>query len=267
MNIDLLEDNPAWWTYLCVAAPMAVLILLAFLGLKYKLILRKYVAKLGKCLGHRRSRRGPHGDEENQTHADMAPSMLNYFEAAALGHTLMVINSISSGIRITAVEPSTRGTALHFAAGNGRGATVRTLVTELGAHVEAKDNEGRTALHVAAKCEHEATVRTLVTEFGADVEAKDNEGRTALHLASHGAMIRLLVTVLGADIEAKDNMGMTPLHIAALPNPWYSVPQVRALLALNANKEATTKDGNTPLDLSRKGGHVETAHALGGRID
>ena len=65
------------------------------------------------------------------------------------------------------------GTALHFAASNGKTETVTALVNEFGADVSARDYEDRTALHLAASNGKTETVTALVKECGADVNARD----------------------------------------------------------------------------------------------
>jgi hypothetical protein len=62
------------------------------------------------------------------------------------------------------------------AAKHGHEAAVRLLL-EKGADVNAKFNIGATALHQAAGGGHKAVVETLL---GAHVSAKDKNGRTAL---------------------------------------------------------------------------------------
>jgi ankyrin repeat protein len=101
-------------------------------------------------------------------------------------------------------------TSLHFATDNGHLAVIDRLVeymvrqsmwkpilvrplftlplnkavdrlTELGASINERDNDGRIALHIATEVCHLSVVESLIS-LGASVNEKDNEGRTALHV-------------------------------------------------------------------------------------
>ena len=63
------------------------------------------------------------------------------------------------------------------------------------------------------KLDHTAAV-TLLLDMDADINAKDNNGRTPLHNVSwtgHTDVVQLLLNK-GADINAKDKQGRTPLQ-------------------------------------------------------
>lgn len=55
-----------------------------------------------------------------------------------------------------------------------------------------------------------------MTNAGADVNAKDDEGWTQLHSASRGGRLDVAVALIkaGADVNAKTNNGGTPLCLA-----------------------------------------------------
>jgi TonB family protein len=74
------------------------------------------------------------------------------------------------------------GSRLMRAAEEGNTATVRVLL-ELGADVNAKDDDGRTSLMGAAQKGHTAAVRALL-DAGADANAKDDDGQTSMMLAA-----------------------------------------------------------------------------------
>ena len=160
-------------------------------------------------------------------------------------------------------KDSNGGTALHHAASNGRGSTIRMLVETLGADDEAKNNNGEMALHCASSNGHDSTVRMFVETLGADKEAKTSKGETALHSAAwngHDSTIRMLVETLGADREAKNNNGKTALHCAA-SNGHDST--VRMLVdPLGADKEAKNNNGGTALHYAASNGHDSTVRML-----
>lgn len=95
-------------------------------------------------------------------------------------------------------------------------AAIRTCV-QLGAELNASDEEGLTPLVLAAKEGLDSTIALLV-ELGAPVNAQAPCGRTALHWATvmnRISTVKLLVA-RGANLEAKElNTGWTPLHQAS----------------------------------------------------
>ena len=122
----------------------------------------------------------------------------------------------------------------HFAAENGH-AKLSTALIELGANLEAKDNEGCTALHFAAGYGHVETVIALI-KLGAILEAKDNEGCTALHFAvlnRHAETVKALI-IGGANLEAKNNYEWTALQIAVLKGHTETVEILALFLLLHA---------------------------------
>ena len=94
-----------------------------------------------------------------------------------------------------------------------------SLVRTQGADVHAKDHDEQTPLHYAAAGGHVATIRALVLDLGASVDACGHRGNpaTPLHRAAaagHCEAVRALVR-LGANIRAEDGFGDMPAHSAA----------------------------------------------------
>lgn len=86
------------------------------------------------------------------------------------------------------------------------------LGKQLGADVNATDNNEWTPLHLAAQNGHVEAVYFLGEELGADVNAKDRNERTPLHLAAkygHRETVTLLQD-LGTEIGSQ-------------PCEWYSI--------------------------------------------
>ena len=188
--------------------------------------------------------------------------------------------------------------SLHAAATNGHAGTVRALVTELGAAVDAKAFTGMTALHYAAGSLAEGsaeTCRVLAEELGATVNARDNSGWTpfimaartgnfetvlllarlgadvngapeqpaALHYAAGSGrvdVIRSLIRDFGAVVDAVGWEGRTPLHCAAASGE--SEAAVALVQEFGANIEAKTINGRTPLNLATESNCAETARVL-----
>ncbi|KAG1461775.1 hypothetical protein G6F56_005654 [Rhizopus delemar] len=113
-------------------------------------------------------------------------------------------------------HPSTGLTPLHFAASRGHLETVKYLVDDYSATIDAKDREGETALLKAAYNGHFPVVQYLVSK-NANIHSKDKDGWTALHNAcarGYLPVARLLIQH-DARVDVKSKMGHTPLINAA----------------------------------------------------
>ena len=118
-------------------------------------------------------------------------------EAAKEGHVTVVNLLLTLEKAIGNVEDKARRTVLSWAAGNGREAVVRLLLTSRKVkNGDVKDKNGWTALLWAAQQGHEAVVKLLLhSEKVKDGDAKDRDGRKALSLAAqegHEEVVKLL---------------------------------------------------------------------------
>ncbi|AZL15016.1 ankyrin repeat domain-containing protein [Rickettsiales endosymbiont of Stachyamoeba lipophora] len=192
--------------------------------------------------------------EANQNLLMIVSNLLNFRDS---------IKFIQQGADVNNAKERYAGkTALHYAAQNGDTKTVRVLVQELGADVNAKDKDGNTALHYAAMLGQTETARILVQELGADVNGTNNYGNTALYYAAQNGdtkTVCVLVQELGANINATDKDGKIALHYAAL---YGNTKTVRVLAQLGADVNATDKHGKTALYYAAQRGHPETVRVL-----
>jgi hypothetical protein len=139
---------------------------------------------------------------------DTIPDDRNYCERSTSRAQYTGINSISrhsrSDMNENTLGPFHDRSALHMAAENGHGQTVRLLL-EHGLDASLQDQSGRTPLHLGAENGHESVVRVLIDAMHANLEQRDDTGNTALHLAvarGHHNIVHLLLSQ-GANISAR----------------------------------------------------------------
>ncbi|XP_058718088.1 ankyrin repeat domain-containing protein 16-like [Poecile atricapillus] len=108
--------------------------------------------------------------------------------------------------------------ALHRAAVTAQDGSIQFLVSELGVDVNGRATSLRLpALHYAAKEGHGQTIQTLLS-LGADIQAKDGKGRSALHAAGAGQRAEAAGVLLRAGLrDARDNSGMLARQLARKP--------------------------------------------------
>ena len=194
-------------------------------------------------------------------------SLLHY--AAAEGKPGLIRFLLSKGATIDAAGLQGR-TPLYYAIDfspyePGTSSALETLLKR-GADVAAQDTHGYTSLHYAARWGAEDIVRLLLkyaekNEVDIDVQ-DDGFGYTPLHEAVHQGDSKTVVKLLleaGADTDvAEDIVGWTPLHMAAQWEPEY----VRLFIKHDADVNATTDSGGTPLDAAVRAGNNKAAKLL-----
>ena len=159
------------------------------------------------------------------------------------------------------------------AAGAGRLADVRRLLTSREATVTESGTRGQTGLLLAVEGGHLDTVQWLLQEGGASITDRDNEGYTALLVAAlriRGAlrmrtkrcleMVQWLLQEGGANITDRDNEGNTALLFAAQ----YRCLKMVQWLLQEGGASITDRDneGNTALLLAALEGHLEIVQWL-----
>ncbi len=126
--------------------------------------------------------------------------------------------------------------------------------------VNLRDKKGRAALHYAAECGCCETIEFLL-QRGADVNAQCNRGTTPLMIAAKTGQPELLdkldVPCLG--INTMDKKGWSALHYAARYGCFEAVD---FLLRKDANVNARTNEGTTPLSLAIVNNDIEAGHLI-----
>ncbi|NXL70382.1 ANR16 protein, partial [Leptocoma aspasia] len=108
--------------------------------------------------------------------------------------------------------------ALHRAAVTAQDGSIQFLVSELGVDVNGRATSLQLpALHYAAKEGHGHTIQTLLS-LGADLQAKDGKGRSALHVASAGQRAVAVGILLRAGLrDTPDATGVLAQQLARRP--------------------------------------------------
>ena len=134
---------------------------------------------------------------------------------------------------------------MEFAAGNVSDPEIFRLLIDAGASVTSRGAGGRTPLHRAAGTSRVTNVALLI-ELGADIDAADEQGLTPLMLASsiYGNM-EILINA-GADVNIQSNEGKTALMFSARFG--FDPRAISILLDAGADARLEDNAGRTALD-------------------
>ena len=152
-------------------------------------------------------------------------------------------------------------TALNIACWKGNVEAIDVLL-HAGADTTISDTDGYTCLHKAvnAGC-NKQTLQALINH-GADVNATSKLDRTALKIACKKGNVDAIDVLLhaGADTTISDTDGYTCLHKAV--NAGCNKQTLQALINHGADVNATSKLGNTALNIACWKGNVEAIDVL-----
>lgn len=222
------------------------------------------------------------GREFARRRAEFGQTLL--FDAASTGSAETVKVLLGAGAEIDAQDDFGE-TPLMFAAEQPAVAVTRLLLAA-GARPDAADKVGRTALFRAALTNRPEQIAVLLAA-GASIDHADQRGWTAVdvaqqfertaaldglraqggHSGSGAAAAPRVVAGIDATRTGVLYRGWSPLAISAARD---DAVDIRRRLAAGADPEATTPDGETPLQIAieaRAGGAARALIALGARCD
>lgn len=167
---------------------------------------------------------------------------------------------LSLGVEIDGRD-SKGWTALMYAAQNGNLETVKTLIEEHQADVNALSHDGGTALMCAA-INGKSCVVDLLLKHEANVNVATDTGWTALMGATKKDHYFIAKTLLehGADANAATNQGFTALMFYTVDHGYTTMTQL--LLDHGADVNARCKEGYTSLMYATSNGNFNSAELL-----
>ncbi len=184
----------------------------------------------------------------------LSTALLLAFLTAHLGNALPTTHDM------TLVKRAGEDTLLHQAADMGNLITARKLI-QLGADVNAPDQEGFTPMHLAIRHSHVQIVQLLL-DREANVNAVADNGQTPLFFAAYYSRTDLVSLLLnnGADANIADREGLSPLHIVARQG---RTEIAQMLIEYGANINAVDALGRTPIRIAQDNGRTEIMSLLG----
>ena len=141
---------------------------------------------------------------------------------------------------------------------------VIALLVELGADVDAQDNNNMTPLLCAIESRRNLVAAQLLLDYGASIHLRDKNGQTPLHFALRSSLpdVVALLLKLGAEVDLRDNNNITPLLCTTITRYSESGEASQLLLEHGASINVRDKDGRTPLHLVGYHGSPDVAALL-----
>lgn len=155
-------------------------------------------------------------------------------------------------------------TALHLAAMNGYADLVKFLIKDHNAVIDILTLKKQTPLHLAAAA-GQLEVCRLLLELGANIDATDDQGQKPIHAAAQNnfsEVAKLFLQQHPSLVMATTKDGNTCAHIAAAQG---SVTVIEELMKFDRQGVISARNkltDATPLQIAAEGGHAEVVKAL-----
>ncbi|XP_027850754.2 serine/threonine-protein phosphatase 6 regulatory ankyrin repeat subunit A isoform X2 [Aphis gossypii] len=155
-------------------------------------------------------------------------------------------------------------TALHLAAMNGFADLCRFLIHDHNAVIDILTLRKQTPLHLAASA-GQLEVCRLLLDLGANIDATDDQGQKPIHIAAQNnfpEVVHLFLQQHPQLVLASTKNGNTCAHIAAMQG---SVTVIIELMKFDKNGVISARNRiteATPLQLAAEGGHAQVVKVL-----
>lgn len=154
-------------------------------------------------------------------------------------------------------------TPLHLAAGAGQ-IEVCKLLLELGANIDATDEQGQKPIHAAAQNNFSEVAKLFLQQHPSLVMATTKDGNTCAHIAAAQGSVTVIEELMKFDkqgvISARNKLtDATPLQIAAEGG---HAEVVKALVRAGASVTDENKTGFTAVHLAAQNGHGQVLEVL-----